>query len=138
MSRRSRTRRQMRISIWDRTAPLPMACWLGRCVAAIEIDRDGPAAAGDGIGAVVGFFGHFGVFVHDDDQGRLIGCGFPDALAFAGHLLGPLVQPANGIAEQFAGLVRGRGQPGKAGRPGSEFHAAFEVYSPDFDVAAGG
>lgn len=60
-------------------------------VAAIRVDCDGPAAPGDGIGAVVRFLGHFRVFVHDDDQGRLFGCGFPDALAFAGHLCGPLI-----------------------------------------------
>jgi hypothetical protein len=90
-----------------------------------QVDRGGPAAPGGGIGAVVGFLGHFGVFVHDDDQGRLIGGGLPDALAFSGHLRGPLVKPAHGIAEQFVGLVLGCGEPGKAWRPGSEFGLAM-------------
>jgi hypothetical protein len=63
-------------------------------------------APGDRIGAIAGFFAHFRVFVHDDDQGRFMGGGFPDALAFAGHLPGPLVEPADSVAEQLVSLRR--------------------------------
>jgi hypothetical protein len=63
---------------------------------------------------------------------------FPDALAFTGHLRGPLVEQAHGVAEQFVGLIGSGGEPARAGRSGSEFHSAFQVDTPDFHVGAGG
>ena len=62
--------------IWERTAPWPMAFWVGRWVAATRVTASGAAEPGDRVGVAhrVGrVVGQLGVFIDDDDQRGHVG-----------------------------------------------------------------
>jgi hypothetical protein len=106
-----------------------------------QVDGDGSSAAGDGFGVGDGCgcgVGEFGVLVDDDDEGRRGWARVPDAGVVTAGGVGAGVEHGDRVGEQSCCLGRGDGEPGEAGRPRPEFHAAFEVDSPEDDVGAGG
>ena len=139
-SRRSRTRRQIRTSICERTAPEPMAFCVGRWVAASRVTATarprramesactvatGASSASSAYSSITTISaGAVGVGVHSRGAvgGQLPGAGFEDG---------------DGVGEQRGCLGRGGGEPVEAGRPRAQLHAALEVDAPEHDVGAG-
>ena len=113
-SLRSRTRKQIRMSIWERTAPWPMAFWVGRWVAAIRVtatarpSRAIESASLAGLGSVLG---QLGVLIDDDDQRGHVRGRLPDAPAGRGEQLGAGFQDGHRVGEQrraCSGVVASR------------------------------
>ena len=117
-SRRSRTRRHIRTSICARTALLPMACWVGRCVAASNVTATARPRRASRVRVFLRLVGELRVFVNHDHQCGHIRRWFPHAAARCGHAArrgGPVPPPLRRTAPWLA-LVWWRAAPGIAPR----------------------
>ena len=140
-SLRSRTRKQIRTSICERTAPWPMAFWVGRWVAAMRLTAtarprraiesaclmaSGASSASSAYSSMMmisaGMSG-------DGSQTR-----WPRSASSAARAS----RIGDRVGEQGAGFVGRGGQPVDARRPRAELHALLEVDGPDDHVLAGG
>ena len=140
-SLRSRTRKQIRTSICDRTAPWPMAFCVGRWVAAMRVTATArPRRAMESVSAVASGVVSASSAYSSTMMTRagMSGLGsqtrWPVAARWAARASRMAMASAS-RARASAGVVASRAMHGC---PWREFHAALEVDGPDDDIGAGG
>ena len=79
-----------------------------------QVDRNGPAAPGNGVRAVMGFIGEFGIFVYDDDESGILISRFPYPFTMRGFQRGALVKQDHRIPEQLVSLLGCCGESAEA------------------------